>query len=108
MKRKALFSALTSKFKSNEMVVVKGLGKVEPKTKKIVGILGKISKDGKLTIVLPKVLENVIRAARNLKNVSLNQVNLLNTYEILNGGQLIFMEETIERLKEVFLKKNGH
>lgn len=100
MKKQALFSALTSKFKADEILVIKDLGKIEPKTKKMKAVLEKIAKDVKSTIILPKKIENVSRAARNLKGVNLNQINELNTYEVLNGGKLIFMKEAIEKLKE--------
>ena len=67
-------------------------------------ILEKIVKNGKSTIVLPKTLENVSLAGRNISKVSLAQANLLNTYKVLNAGKLILMEESVEKLKEVFLK----
>jgi len=104
MKRKALFSSLSSKFQAGEIIAVKGLEKIEPKTKKLVRILEKIVKNGKSTIVLPKTLENVSLAGRNISKVSLAQANLLNTYKVLNAGKLILMEESVEKLKEVFLK----
>ncbi len=100
MKKQALFSALTSKFKANEMMVVKDLAKIEPKTKKMKMLLEKLVKDGKSTIVLSEKLENVSRSARNLKGVNLSQFNQLNTYQVLNGGQFIFMKEAVEKLKE--------
>jgi large subunit ribosomal protein L4 len=110
MKRLALFSALTTRFKDGEIIVVKDLDKVKPKTKEMVEALEKLSEGGKwevgsekLTIILPEVVENVIRTARNIQGVNLIQANLLNTYEILNGGKLIFMKESIDKLKEVFL-----
>jgi large subunit ribosomal protein L4 len=110
MKKKALFSALSAKLKDGEILVVKDLSKVEPKTKKMSEILQKFSKNWKgktrnwkLTIVLPQKAENVVRAARNIQGVSLTQANLLNTYEVLNGGKLIFMKESIDKLKETFL-----
>jgi len=113
MKRKALFSALTSKLKDKEITIISGLDKIEPKTKKMMAIIAKIrdkkvkskhpDKRLKMTIVLPKVLDNVIRAGRNILGVNLRQANLLNTYEVLNGGQLVFMKESIEVLKETFL-----
>lgn len=112
MRKMALFSALTSKFKQDEILVVKGLEKVEPKTKKMVEILKKLTKNWKLetrnwklTIVLPEVIDNVVRGARNIKGVSLTQANLLNTYRVLNGGKFILMKESIDKLKETFLKK---
>jgi len=100
MKKKALFSALTSKFKANEVIVIKDLAKIEPKTKKMKLLLEKLVKDNQSTFVLSEKLENVSRSARNLKGVSLSQFNQLNTYEVLNGGKLIFMKEAVEKLKE--------
>ncbi|MCJ7804109.1 50S ribosomal protein L4 [Patescibacteria group bacterium] len=103
MKKQALFSALSSKFKTNEVMVIKDLEKIEPKTKKMKTILEKLAKDGKATIILSKKLENVSRAARNLKGVNLSQANQLNPYEVLNGGKLIFMKEAVEKLKEKWI-----
>jgi len=100
MKKQALFSALSSKFKNNEVMVIKDLAKIEPKTKKMKTVLEKLVKDDKATLVLSEKLENVFRAARNLKGLNLRQTNQLNVYEILNGGHLLFMKEAIEKLKE--------
>jgi len=100
MKKQALFSALSSKFKNNEVMVIKDLAKIEPKTKKMKTVLEKLVKDDKATLVLSEKLENVFRAARNLKGLKLRQTNQLNVYEILNGGHLLFMKEAIEKLKE--------
>lgn len=103
MRQQALFSALTSKLKENELVIVGGLAKVEPKTGKLVKIFAKlkINSPAKVMIILPKVLENVSRAARNIKGVKLLPVNALNTYEVLNGGKLVFMKEALEELKKL-------
>lgn len=103
MRQQALFSALTSKFKDGEIVVVQGLAKIEPKTKKMIKILKTLGQDQKLTIILPGIVENVTRAARNIKGVNLTKANLLNTYEVLNGGKLIFMKESIDKLKEIWI-----
>lgn len=105
MKRRALFSALTSKLKEKEVIVIKGLAKIEPKTremaKTITGLPLKEKK--KVLLVLPGILENVIRAGRNLAGVKLAQASQLNTYQVLNHDQLVFMEESIDKLKETFL-----
>ncbi len=108
MKQAALFSALTSKFKNGDILVVKGLEKIEPKTKKIAEAFKKLkisSQESKILLVLPQVLENVIRAARNLENVSLTPVNSLNTYEVLAKEKIIFMPQSIDKLKEIFSEK---
>jgi large subunit ribosomal protein L4 len=105
MRRSALFSALTSKLKADEVLVVKGLEKVEPKTKKMAQVLKKLVQKKKLTLILPEKTESVIRGARNIKGVNLAQARLLNTYGVLNGGTLVLMKESIDKLKEVYLKK---
>lgn len=110
MKKRALFSALTSKFKDGEIIVVKGLQKIKPKTKEMEKIMKnlklKMKNDKvklKILVVLSEVVENVIRAARNIEGVKLVQANMLNTYDVLNGGKLIFMKESIDKLKEIWI-----
>lgn len=110
MKRRALFSALTSKFKAGDVLVVKDLEKVEPKTKSMAAVLVKVApQEGKakrkLTLILPSVLTRVMRAARNIEGVAITQANLLNTYEVLNGGKLIFMPTSLTVAKETFFEK---
>lgn len=107
MKKKALFSALTSKLKEKEVIAVKGLAKVEPKAKAMAKTIASLPlKDKKkILLVLPSILDNVIRAGRNLAGLELTQANQLNTYQVLNHDQLVLMEESIEKLKETFTKK---
>ena len=113
MKKAALFSALTSKFKEKEILVVKGLEKIEPKTKKMAEVLKKVQNSlpagrqakFQILLVLPKFLENIVLAGRNLKNLEIAQAADLNTYQVLGSEKLIFLPESIDKLKEVFLKK---
>lgn len=105
MKRKALFSALTSKLKDKEIVAVKGLAKIEPKTKEMAKVIDSLKlnkKDKKILLVLPRILKNVLRAVGNIAEVESVQANQMNTYQILNCNQIIFMEKSIDRLKETF------
>lgn len=110
-KKAALFSALTDKLKNKKILVIEGLEKVKPKTKEMAKTLEKLQPKAdrpraeKILIVMPKVIDNVIRAARNIEGVSLEQANLLNTYEVLNNKEIIFMKEGIDKLKETFLGK---
>ena len=105
MRHLALFSALTSKLKVKEIMVISGLAKVKPKTKEMAKSLFSLQKEKcKISVVLPETLENVIRAGKNIPNLNLIQAKQLNTYQVLNAGQLIFMKESIIVLKKVFLK----
>jgi len=115
MRKAALFSALTSKLKEKEILVVKGLEKIEPKTKKMAETLEKFQipnslpyrQAGKFQIllILPKLFKNIVLAGRNLKNLEITQANDLNTYQVLASDRLIFLPKSIDKLKEVFLKK---
>ncbi len=106
MRRLALYSALSYKFKEKEVMVMSGLDKIEPKTKQMTKVINHlINKSRKFTFVLPSKLENVIRAGRNIAGVNLIQARQLNAYQVLNAGQLVFMKESIEVLKDTFIKK---
>ena len=114
MRRLSLFSALTSKLKEGEILIIQGLEKIEPKAKKILTVLLNLklkTKNKKLTektlLVLPEKLEGVIRAGGNIKNLTLTQANLLNTYQVLNGGKLVFLKQSIKVLEETFLRSKS-
>ena len=114
MKKAALFSALTTKYQAKEILVVKGLDKLEPKTKLIVQTLvdlklrgKKVKKESKLLLVLPQMLENLIRASNNIARLDSAQANQLNTYQVLNSGKLVFLPESLDKLKETFLGKKA-
>lgn len=107
MKRKALFSALSSKFTDGEIKILQDLGKIEPKTKNFVEVinnLGIADEKRKILIVTGSEAEGLKRAARNVEGVTIAGAKRLNIYDILNNRQLIFMKEAIEDLKEHFLK----
>jgi ribosomal protein L4 len=63
-------------------------------------------KKPKVLIVLPSQIDNILRAARNIEGVNLEQAGLLNTYLVLNHQQLVIMKESLEVLKKTFLKKS--
>ncbi len=109
MRKAALFSALTSKLKAGEIKIVKGFEKLEPKTKVMVQSLTKVSLINKNTSVLlvtpkSKDFENTVKSTRNIKGVNILASNLLNTYEVLKNRDLVLMEDSIETLKQTFLK----
>src|SRR5260221_10428438 len=106
MRRAALISSLTSKLKDNEIKIIKGLGKIEPKTKIAESILSKLSiaPSEKTLIVMPDAVQNVTRAARNIEGVTLRPAALLNTYEVLVHKNIVVMLEAIEVLEKALLK----
>lgn len=109
-KKVALFSVLSAKLKDGEIKVVSGFEKIEPKTKKVVEALNNLAlnnKKSKVLLITPKSgkdFENVTKAARNIKGLRISSSNLLNTYEILQSKNILFMKDAIETLKENYFK----
>lgn len=111
MRRLSLFSALTNKLKEGEILIIQGLEKIEPRTKKILEALLSLklkTENKKLAektlLVLPEKIEAVVRAGGNITNLTLAQASLLNTYQVLNGGKLVFLKPSIKVLEETFLR----
>jgi large subunit ribosomal protein L4 len=108
MKTLALFSALSSKLKDQELKIVKGLEALTPKTKLMTEVLRnlEIKEDSRVLLVMPKMkeLENVYRAARNIEGLEIMTANSLNTYKILDNRLILLMKDSIDSLKNTFIK----
>jgi len=110
MKRLALFSSLTYKFKRGEVKGITGFEKIEPKTKLMVIALknlGLSDKDKKVLLITPsseKDFENVYRASRNIKTINILNASMLNPYEVLNNKLIVLMKESLRVMEDRFLK----
>lgn len=101
VRRLAVKSALSAKAEANEIIVIDGLKMDEIKTKTMASLLKKIGADKKSLIVTKESDENVYRSARNIKNVKVSYVDVLNTYEILNAEKFVASKDAIEKIGEV-------
>jgi len=109
MKTLALFSALSSKLKDNEIKIIQGLEAITPKTKLMVEVLKSLEiKDAsKILLVLSKPgkeSENVYRAAKNIEGVEIVSANSLNAYRVLDNKMIIMMKEAVNTIKNIFIK----
>jgi len=106
MKRKALFMALSGKLKDNELILVDKIELEKPKTKEMVKILENLKLKGKSTLIcLPKVEKNIILAARNIPKVATIEARNLNCLDLLSFKYLLMPLESVEKIKQTFLKK---
>lgn len=110
MRRKALFAALSQKYQDKELVVVDTFEKLPMKTKEMVKALSKLpiavrkKRIGEILFVLPNQINSVSKAARNIKGITVDMAQNLNTYEVLRHTYIVLMKDSIGRLSEVFLK----
>jgi len=102
MRRQALKSALTSKVKNDEILVLDSLELAQPKTKEMVKVLKNLGVNGKALVVLPEKDEVVARASGNIQGIKLASVNTLNVYDILNYDKFIITQEAVQKVEEVY------
>jgi large subunit ribosomal protein L4 len=111
MRRKALFMVLSQKVKDNELILLDDLKIEKPKTKLMAKIIQNLRekienfKKGSVLIAIPKKDENLILAARNIPKVGVLEARNLNCLDLLNYKFLLMPKESIEKIKETFLKK---
>lgn len=102
LRRLAMLSALSSKVKENEIIVLDQLTMSEPKTKEMIKVLGNVNAGRKALIVMAEKDENVIRSAANIPGVRTALVSTMNVYEIINHTNFIVTKEAVEKIEEVY------
>jgi large subunit ribosomal protein L4 len=111
MRKKALFMVLSQKARDNELILLDDLKVDQPKTKVMAKIIQNLRekignfKKGSVLIALPKKDEKLILAARNIPKVGVLEARNLNCLDLLNYKFLLMPKESIEKIKETFLKK---
>jgi large subunit ribosomal protein L4 len=102
VKRAAIFSALSSKVASGELIVVDNIALNEYKTKTIAGYLAAVNASAKTLIVLDKADEKVIKSAANIPTVATTQYNTINAYDILKYSKMVITKDAVLKLEEVY------
>ncbi len=103
VKRLARKSALTYKAKDNEILVVEDFKMEAPKTQEYSKILTDLKLNNqKSLLIVNDADENLYLASRNLPKARVLRVSSLNTYDILNGGKLVFTEGAVKATEELF------
>lgn len=101
VRRLALKSALSSKVKDNEAIVLNELTMDAPKTKEFVAVLNNVSADDKTLVVVDSENENVLRSARNLPKVKLVTADQVNVLDVVNYNKVVFTEAAVKKIEEV-------
>lgn len=108
MKKAAVASALSAMAKNGKVVAIAGFTELQPKTKlaaKAFAGMGLASK--KALLVMPEYTEKVFRAVRNIDRMAVSNAKSLTTYDVLNAGTVVVMQESIAVLEKMFEKKES-
>jgi large subunit ribosomal protein L4 len=103
-RRSALFSCLSQKVSDNQVFALDAYSAKAPKTKDFAVMVDKLPKGRSLLVVLDKKDEMIEKSAGNLPNVKTILVDYLNPYDLLNYENIMFMEASIKKAEELFLK----
>lgn len=104
MRRQAMLSALSSKAKSNEIMVLDSLVMEEPKTSFIHGMLKNLNAGKKALIVVKGKDETVAKSARNIPGVKAAFAGGLNVYDILKYDTFVITRDAVKEVEEVYGK----
>jgi large subunit ribosomal protein L4 len=98
----ARISALTYKAKDNAITIVEDFTFESPKTKNYNDLLTNLNLTGKKTLlVLPEHSKNVYLSARNLQGAKVVNATDINTYDILNAGNVIIAEGSLKVIENI-------
>jgi len=101
VKRLARRSVLSDRAKKGMIKVIEDFTFDVPKTKQYLQVLKNLGLDGqKSTLILPETDKHIVLSARNIPKVFVRRVHDLNTYDLLNGGQLLIMESAVEKINQ--------
>jgi large subunit ribosomal protein L4 len=104
VRRLAMKSALSAKASGQDIVVLDKLEFEEIKTKRMVGVLGKLNVAEKSALVVISGSDNtIIRSARNIPGVKTASVNTLNVYDILKHEKFVVTRDAVAGIEEVYV-----
>ena len=103
LRRKALYSVLTSKVVDGELIVLDDLKLENNKTKEAAAVLNAVEAGKKAYVVTAENDNNVYRSFRNIEGVDVASASLINVYDLVRHNKLVITKDAIAKLEEVFI-----
>ena len=103
LRRKALYSVLTSKVNDDELIVLEDLNLENAKTKEASQVLKAINAGDKAYIVTAENDNEVYRSFRNIEGVDVSAASLINVYDLVKHNKLVITKDAVAKLEEVFI-----
>lgn len=96
-------SALSAKAAAGQVFVIEDFTFDAPKTNEYVNILRNLKVDAQKSILVTNEHDNVLyRSSRNVPHSMVVVAGDLNAYDVLNADQLVFVESSINTIKQLF------
>ena len=100
-RRKALFCALSSKLKNNELIIVDKINLQDTKTKNMVEIFSKLPYEKNVLLAIDKRDLKVEKSAANLPYIKTILDSYLNIKDILKYKTLVLFKDSLENLNSL-------
>ena len=101
LKRLAKKSVLSQKMRDNSIRIVEGLSIATPKAKDFITVLDALAlNDKKSLFILADTNKNVYLSSRNLPKTKVMKFNEISSYDLINAGEIVFLEGAVEKFQE--------
>lgn len=97
-RKAALRSALSLRFKDNQMTVLDSFNLADISTKGFVGILNQFEL-GKSLVVIDGPNNNLELSARNVRDVKVTKVEAINIFDIMKYPNIIFTQDAVRKVE---------
>ena len=95
-------SALSHKIKEKSLIILEKFDLKTPRTKDFIDILSNLSIDNKKSLFFLSDFDNNIHlSSNNIRNSVVKNVQDINTYDIVNADNIVFVEDSIEKLNTI-------
>jgi large subunit ribosomal protein L4 len=101
-KRKAFFMALSDKVANDRVIVIDAFKPKTSKTKELAALVSNLPVHRTALYVIPSSRPELVRMARNLKNVFVVTANSLSVVDVLRFGTIIFEKEAIPAFESLY------
>lgn len=102
-RRLALFSALSAKLTEGKIIALDTYTEKAVKTKNFMLMLQKLPIEKDVLVVVPTKNDAIQKSGRNLPYVKTILVNYLNIADLQKYDHLLFLEEALTKLEEIYL-----
>lgn len=101
-KRYALLSALSTKLKDGQVVVLDKFAFESPKTKDAQAFLNAFKFEGSVLVVNDANDKNIKLSTANIPSLSIEEASDLNAYEVVASKNIVLTESAIKQIEEAY------
>lgn len=102
-RRQALFSALSEKARSNQIIALESYETKAPKTKDFAEMLKKLPIKRNVLVVISEKDVNVQKSSANLVNTKTVMAGYLNIHDLQKFRTVLILQDAVDKLKKTFL-----